>query len=334
MSGLRERRGRGFLFAFLLVMLLPSTTCFAGTPWKFIVTGDSRGSDNGVSATILSEIAAEIVSQNVDFVLFPGDLVTGSSTPATLESQLTTWRTTMQPVYDAGIDVYVVRGNHDTGSVTAWNNVFPELPDNGPTGEENLTYSVAHKNAFVLALDQYVSSHRVNQRWVDAQLSANVNPHVFAFGHEPAFSVGHADCLDDYPNDRDAFWTSLEDAGGRTYFTGHDHFYDHTRVDDDGDPDNDLHQLIVGTAGAPLYTWSGSYGGDNSGYSLYNVNHAESYGYVVVEINGLDATLTWMEQVAAGNYQAAQQWSYTAIPEPAVFSLMVLGALTTIWRRT
>ena len=46
-----------------------------------VVTGDSRGSDNGINAAILGEMATEIASLDVDFVLFPGDLVTGSSDP-------------------------------------------------------------------------------------------------------------------------------------------------------------------------------------------------------------------------------------------------------------
>ena len=207
-----------FLFA------VPCSPALAGVAWSFIVTGDSRGDDNGINAAILGELAGQIVDHSVDFVLFPGDLVTGSTDPAVLQSQLTTWRNTMQPVYDAGIGVYPVRGNHDEDSVLAWNNVFNgpfALPANGPADEENLTYSVAHKNALILGFDQYVTSGRVNQAWIDDQLAASSSPHVFAFGHEPAFAAQHTDCLDDYPVNRDAFWLSLEHAGARTYFAGH-----------------------------------------------------------------------------------------------------------------
>jgi hypothetical protein len=108
-------------------------------------------------------LATEIVSQGVDLVVFPGDLVNGYNSQEALESQLLTWRDTMQPIYDAGIGVYPVRGNHDLGSppgTTAWNNVFSgdyALPQNGPDGELNLTYSVAHENALFLGLDEYVT---------------------------------------------------------------------------------------------------------------------------------------------------------------------------------
>ncbi len=324
----------------VVVLVTFSSAAFAGTPWRFVAVGDSRGNDNGINQVILSEMAAQIVSENAEFVVFPGDLVNGYVNQATLENQLTTWRNTMQPVYDAGIGVYAGRGNHDVGSpagVTAWNNVFSgpyAFPANGPAGEQNLTYSVTYRNAFILGLDQYVSSHRVNQAWVDNQLAANNRPHIFAFGHEPAYKAQHSDCLDDYPVDRDAFWASLENARARVYFVGHDHFYDHARVNDgDGEWNDDVHQYIVGTAGAPLRAWSPPYDGNNSGMILKQKYHATQYGYVVVEIDGLDATLTWMERIGPGNYQSREVWSYTAIPEPASLTLLSLACLAAFLRK-
>ncbi len=304
--------------AFLAIV---SLTASAGEPsWRFIVTGDSRGNNNSnsMNTAILGELATEIVKKQVDFVLFSGDLVNGRIDQAELESQLKTWRDTMQPVYDAGIGVYVVRGNHDLGEptgVTAWNNVFKDkfsLPANGPAGEKNLTYSVRHKNAFIVGVDEYVRTQRVNQTWLDAQFAVNTEPHVFVFGHIPAFEVRHEGCLDVNVASRDMFWASIEKAGGRTYFCGHDHFYNHARVDDDGDPNNDIHQYIIGTAGAPLYDWLGDYDGENSGYTVKGIYHSKEYGYCLVKIDGLDVTVTWMERVGAGKYKAREVWSYTA----------------------
>jgi len=325
---MRKANTLNFVCVFFLLAVFSLTGC-AEVPWKFIVTGDSRsrGGDNGVNTAILSELAAEIVKRQVDFVLLTGDLVNGYVDQTALENQLNTWRSTMRGVYDAGIGVYVVRGNHDVGDpagVTAWNNIFKgefSLPDNGPTGEKNLTYSVTHKNAFIVGVDQYVKPRRVNQVWLDAQLAANTKPHIFVLGHEPAFKALHKDCLDDYPADRDAFWASIENAGGRTYFCGHDHFYDHACADDDGDRSNDIHQYIVGTAGAPPYDWSPPYDGDNSNYTVENIHHAKQYGYCLVKIDGLDVTLTWMERISAGKYKAKEVWSYTAVvqnPQPVI----------------
>ncbi len=297
----------------------------------------------------------EFTSQNVDFILFPGDLVSSmGSTPVQFEGQLRTWVQTMKPVYDANIAVYVCRGNHELGDVWShypnpgtqpdpndnfshrWLNVFgsdsepnQKLPGNGPANEKYMTYSVTHKNAFVVCLDQYAGTrhdfaHKLNQTWLDAELTTNTKPHVFITGHEPAFRVRHNDCLDYFPAKRDVFWASIRNAGGRVYLTGHDHFYDHARVDDrDGDPNNDIHQYIIGTAGAPLYTWSPPYDGNNSDYTVEQWHHAKRYGYVLVEINDLDVTLNWVQRHTnnlniPGIYEHNEVWSYTVVPKPIV----------------
>lgn len=324
-----------FVGASIFLGFLASTS-LAGTPWRFVVTGDSRGDYNGVNTPILSEIAAEIINQNADFVLFPGDLINGNtSSQSVMESQFNTWRNTMQPVYDAGIGVYACRGNHDDDNVAAWNNVFGYLPDNGPAGEINMTYSVTHKNAFIVALDQYVVTNktRINQPWLDDQLAANTNPHIFAFAHVPAFHVYHPGGQDTYPEDRDAFWNSLANAGGRTFFCGDDHFYNHARIDDgDGNPDNDVHQLIVATAGAPLYDWDGKYDGNNTTFTPEEIFHAKQYGYALFEIDGLDVTMTRMERTGVGTYEAGEVWSYT-VPEPASVSMLLLGTVSLLKRK-
>lgn len=288
------------------------------TSWQFIVTGDSRsdGENNGVNIRILGELAAEIAAGDAEFVLVPGDLVNGYEDPETMQSQFETWLKVMKPVYDAGIGVYPIRGNHDLGEpqdVAAWNKFFDYLPDNGPQGEKNLTYSFTHNNALIIGVDQYIKESRVNQSWLDEQLAANTKTHIFVFGHEPAFEADHEDCLDNYPANRDRFWASIEKAGVRAYFCGHDHFYNHASADNDGNPANDVHQYIVGTAGAPLYRWSLPYKGDNSDYTVEKIYHARKHGYVLVEIDGLDATVTWMERTAPGRYHPKDIFSYKAV---------------------
>ena len=339
----------------IFFLILPAT-CLAQKPWKFIATCDSRGSINGIQPIVLGELVTEILSQGVDFVLFPGDLVSGyrSIGPAGFEDELRAWVEMTDPVYNAGIGVYVSRGNHeimdvwgfyirpdidpDDNHATRWLNVFgndlyPEqkLPDNGPALEKYMTYAVTHKNAFIVSLDQYAginhdTVHMVNQQWLDAQLAANTKPHIFIAGHETAFRALHTDCLDNRPAERDAFWASIRNAGGRTYFAGHDHFYDHALIDDgDGNPDNDIHQYIIGTGGARPYSWSPPYSGNNSYYTIEQLYHAENYGYVLVEVDGLNVNLTWMERHSIdlripGIYQPVNFWSYSISPGPIVLS--------------
>ena len=99
----------------LLVGMCCSPAVLADTPWRFIVSGDSRGSYNGVNTPILTELAAQFVNQGAEFVLFPGDLVNGGVNQTTMQSQLTTWRNTMAPVYNAGIGVYAIPGQPRLG---------------------------------------------------------------------------------------------------------------------------------------------------------------------------------------------------------------------------
>ena len=126
-----------------------------------------------------------------------------------------------------------------------------------------------------------------------------------------------------YPAQRDAFWRSLKRAGARAYFCGHDHFFNQARVDDgDGNPDNDVHQFVVATAGAPSYAWVPPYDGDNGDFIVTQVYHAERYGYILVEVDDLDVTMTWMERhsqdmLEPGVYRPAYVWSYRVASNPA-----------------
>jgi hypothetical protein len=229
-----------------------------------------------------------------------------------------------------------MRGNHDEGSpagTTAWNNVFKDLtasgglnyalPQNGPAGEMNLTYSVTHKNVLILALDQLATpnhgKNRVAQAWIDQQLAANTQPHVFPFGHFTAFKMIW-DSFGDYPTDRDRFWQSIARAGCRAYLCGHEHFYHDARVDSDGNPDNDLRQVVVGAAGASIHIWNGNYTGNNGNRTLTDIYHTTRFGYIIVDVRGYDITLTWMERDSAnqsipGRYLPIYSWSWS-VPIP------------------
>jgi len=69
-----------------------------------------------------------LIQEQPDLVLVTGDLVEGYADDAGMTSQLTTWRNNMQPIYNAGIPVYPIRGGHDLGNATnpkaVWNSVF------------------------------------------------------------------------------------------------------------------------------------------------------------------------------------------------------------------
>jgi hypothetical protein len=129
------------------------------------------------------------------------------------------------------------------------------------------------------------------------------------------------------PTARNTFINSLIDAGGRSYFAGHDHYYNHLRADDgDANLDNDLHQFIVGTAGAPLRS-EGNYGGDTGPWTpTKDIDDDGSddpgafesqHGYMVVEIDELDVTMTWWHRTGVGVYEATTEGLIYAV-EPTL----------------
>lgn len=233
-----------------------------------MVYGDSRGSGadtNLISDQINTQILAEIIIATTNeasaFILFTGGLVSKGNVHT-----LQTWTNFVAPVYEAGIGVYPCFGNHDDdgGDPTAFTEVLASsLPANGPPGELYRTYAVRHRNVLVLAVDSYLNSGVINTNWVEGVLSTNNLPHVFSFSHKPGFSTDadyHKGLDNDGDNipERDAFWKSLERAGSRAYFAGHIHLFDHARLDNgDGNPDNDVHQYVVATAGASLTSRDG-----------------------------------------------------------------------------
>ncbi len=301
-----------------------------GAPWRFVVFADTQspGWTNQINEAILGELAQAVTNEHPAFVIFGGDMV-NSPLPGTTES----WMRLMDPVYRAGIPIFPVIGNHDVDAAAEIERLFGAgLPGNGPEGERNQTYGVAHKDGLVLVLNAMSSTNRsrINQRWVDAVLSTNRIPHIFAISHVPAFKVIHTDCLGEYPTERNAFWDSLRRANCRMYFSGHDHFYDHARIDDgDGNPENDVHQFILGTGGAAFYGDS-AYDGDNSPYYPVRILHEQQYGYLRVEIDGYRVTATWCRRVAPGDYPPSSE-TFTYVVRPELRLRQASGNLALEW---
>jgi hypothetical protein len=222
--------------------------------------------------------------------------------------------TTVEPVYDAGIKVYPVRGNHENGppdplisfpwppdppnyptirTITelkaAYRTAISDawIPANGPAGEEGLTYSFVYKNAFFVGLDQFINPFKVNQSWLDDQFRQNKQPHTFVYGHAPAFRVGHTDSLASYPEERDLFWNSLGSADVRMYFSGHDHLCNRGHVNDQ--TGHTIYQVLAGSGGAPFNVWGPPYA---EGAKVVNDYHdevespAERWGTGCMDNNG------------------------------------------------
>jgi hypothetical protein len=274
--------------------------------WRFVALGDMAGVDLS-STGIVAEIVQAMVADTPDLFICTGDLRLDLGLVGFQQ-----WTNAMAPLYQANIGVYPVRGNHDVADIAGWETVFNYLPANGPPGEVGLTYSVSNMNAVFIGLEQCITSKRVNQPWLDAQLAANTAEHVFVFSHRPAFPCGShvGDSMDLYPANRDAFWSSLVAASARAYFCGHEHFYDHARIDNrDGIRANDVHQYVVGTSDEVFDTDAG-YIGNNGSWIPVRQSHTNVYGYVLCEVNGREVTLTWKKRKSPGVYQAGESFVF------------------------
>jgi hypothetical protein len=305
----------------------------AAEPWTFAFFCDGRtdvgenGGRDGVNMTAVHAIAADVAKQRVSLVIFPGDLVNGYIVFGPLGKQFAAWKEAMAPIYDAGIPVYPCRGNHELKqemygrgiSVAAWRASFPGLPQNGPPGEEGLTYFVDHANATFIACDQFIGikptydpkkyDSTVNSGmispWVISKVNASAARWVFVFGHESAFVGHHTDCLANFPAERDALWDALGARGG-VYLSGHDHMYvRQTAPDSAGRP---VLELVVGCAGASPYEFDNLGLNANldrhivpvnqfvnaKGAKVPNTNNFPMYfGYLLVTVDGPRLTGEW-----------------------------------------
>lgn len=159
-------------------------------------------------------------------------------------------------------DIEWLRTEYNTGNSGRTALKFSTNQD-GPTGSVETTYSWDYSNAHFIALNQYwdgrtmLGSDNATDgdivpalySWLVADLTANTKPFVFIFGHEPAFPYTRhvGDSLDQYPTNRDAFWSLLEANDVQAYFCGHTHYYSKHRGDESHV--GDIWQLDVGNAG-------------------------------------------------------------------------------------
>lgn len=274
---MRELLRHPIFFISIILSIISSCTPVSKVPknqeqkienesWKFVAFGDSRGqnSENSVNVAILEKLVADIIQQEVDLVMFTGDICYGHANRKDLgdkgaledlKKQMLLFRNTIKPLYEHNIDVYLVRGNHEStqyypdlpgtpdhrpiwpDTKKIWDEVFSgpyQMPQNGPENEKNVTFYVNHKNALLLGLDLYTardnrrnedgsipkpSTKRVDQVWLNEVLKEHKDiPHIFAFTHEPAFKVDHRDCMqgdDSYGLDYSVFRDSFWQSLGK-----------------------------------------------------------------------------------------------------------------------
>lgn len=312
----------------LTLLLASSALAYCQDHFRFIVTGDDRwdtkapraGQDeNGVNVAAMKRLAMAIIDEKPAILLFTGDCVGGAKTDEAETSQFQTFLTSMRPIYDSGVKVLMIRGNHEMHCPDAdavWRKIFTgpyANPTNGPKGEEDLTYSFLYGNTLFLGFDEFISDEpKVNQEWLEKVLAGNHATHIFAFAHKMAFKAGHhVDGLNQVPQARDRFLTRFANAGGRMIFFGHDHFYDHEVAQMKGWPESkSIHQVVAGTAGAPFVHGTSTEASDGD-WALTHLGHVEDkLGYCVVDVDGSKVTVTFKGETSPGVFEPVDSFSY------------------------
>lgn len=193
-----------------------------------------------------------------DFMISPGDI----DPPGAVYSNLQTY---------LGSDYlwYPVSGNHETETMEdmewlrAYNlggNSLPGVVNTGPTGGEETTYSFDYGNVHFVILNEYYDGDSDTAtegdipdqlyNWLISDFASNTKPVTLVFGHEPAFPMPDEESgrlrhdtnsLNQFPSNRDRFWSALKNNNVTAYFCGHTHNYSKTLIDN-------LWQIDVGHA--------------------------------------------------------------------------------------
>ncbi|MEN9354258.1 MAG: hypothetical protein RL318_1583 [Fibrobacterota bacterium] len=131
--------GPSFLRILFGGILLATSSYGAALAWRFGIIADTQWpgtsladslsgfrNPNGVAVDLLRQINREFIARGVQMVLATGDL-SDANHPRGIETRAT-WT---QPLYDAGIGFFPLRGNHDglTGTASRFLYAFPQTRD-------------------------------------------------------------------------------------------------------------------------------------------------------------------------------------------------------------
>lgn len=290
--------------------------------WKFAVISDTHDNDKANTSTgvtpYLAPIIHYIAEEKPDMVLATGDLITGALTEPTspvfkkYDVQYAAFLKAVEPLKQANIPLYVIRGNHDYGEdngdedlQTVYTQTFAnQMPQNGPVDAKGLSYSFVHKNIKFIMVDQYVNATNkeptLPMDWLKAELESNKADHLFVLGHSPAYALTnekkHHFNLYDQRALRDDFWQLLIDNKVTAYICGHKHVYARGNV-------HGVEQICVGNLGSAL-----SYNPDQVDKSITDLFPTNSIaakdnrpGYIIFTVDSKKKTITANEYCLDAN---------------------------------
>ncbi|MBX2852262.1 MAG: metallophosphoesterase, partial [Phycisphaeraceae bacterium] len=280
---------------------LANASSASANGFRYGVLTDTQGA--GAYPDVSTRLMAPVVDRfinthNVDMLLSVGDLTDVGST-----QENTLWLQTAQPLYDAGIPVYITRGNHDVKTevinvtpdpggfgdidvraTTIWDNDIP-VPSNptiiaGPGASSMFTY----ENMFVVNVDLYGTTPSALIGWLTGTViptaAASDADHKVLVQHETYFGKARGGVLASLPDLELDLLTGMSQAGIDTIYVGHDHQYSRSvGVDPNGDVL--LNHIVAGSNSEKYYRYEEA-PGPNEGQAV-QINDRVSYSIVDVD---------------------------------------------------
>lgn len=215
--------------------------------------------DSGLGEQITMDLAEQMASYDLDFVLHAGDLVylmELNSTP--FEAYALKYYIPFASLLHE-MPVYPVVGNHDVEPAARWQDntpfyyyVFPSFtsPDFDPSDYEtrNQWYSFAYGSFQFLMLDTqafFSEEGRAEQdAWLEERLADDCFRYTIPVFHVPAYASGQRP--EEYRVVRLSWDALFQEANVPVVFSGHEHFYERLSV-------NDITYIVTGGGSSVLY---------------------------------------------------------------------------------
>ena len=205
------------------------------SPWKFGLMADTQWTTadpsglnpNAVSVSIINQLNARFIAAGVKFVIQVGDLSENGN-----DADETVRANAAQPLYNAGIGFFPMRGNHETYANPANGYAIPVLKTlypqtrgisntfgathfNSPTSVstelDGMSYSFDYNNARFVIVDPWATATRKTstvgydygysvteqQPWISDRLNIATRgtDHAFVLTHQPLIAENHQDTM-------------------------------------------------------------------------------------------------------------------------------------------
>lgn len=252
--------------------------------FSFAILGDTQYFKPGAFGDY-QKAANSIKKINPDLVFALGDLVSSCDKEKECEEKINNWKNVLG---NLSSKTYVMMGNHDrTGdekSDNVWRRTF-NLPNNGPAGFSELTYSFDFQNShFVILSSDKPEENKINsiqRTWLEQDLQRNTKENIFVFFHEPAYPTNSktGESLDENTVDRDALWNIFIKYKVAAVFSGHEHIQARRKA-------GGIYQFIFGN------TDSFNHEAPKAGTAEYSY---VGKGFGMVEIDGKEITVKTYE---------------------------------------